>query len=105
GSAHWPVCLDITAAPSSQASQSLSTTSTYSSARSYRSEAGGCGWSPKLAAAAGSTVVTMFQPARPWLRKSSVASRLATSHGKLYVVDTVAIRPTCSVAVATDDSS
>ena len=47
----------------------------------------------------------MFQPARPWLMKSSVARRRATSHGKLYVVDTVAIRPTCSVAVATADSS
>ena len=66
--AHCPVARDMTAAPSSQASQSLSTTSTNSPARSYRSAAGGCGWSPKLPAAAGSTVVTMFQPARPWLR-------------------------------------
>ena len=38
--------------------------------------------SPKLAAAAGSTVVTTFQPARPPLMTSSVAKRRARSQGE-----------------------
>jgi hypothetical protein len=47
-----------------------------------------------LAAAIGLVVVTMFQPARPLLRWSSVAKRRARSHGDEYVVEAVASRPT-----------
>jgi hypothetical protein len=47
----------------------------------------------------------MFHPARPPLTWSSEAKRRARLYGELYVVDAVAIRPTCSVAVASTVSS
>ena len=71
----------MTAASSSQASQSFEHDLDELAGPLVAVRRRGCGRSPKLPAAAGSAVVTMFQPARPWLRKSSVASRRATSHG------------------------
>jgi hypothetical protein len=47
----------------------------------------------------------MFQPARPPLRWSSVAKRRARSHGLLYVVDPVPIRPMRLVIPASAEST
>ena len=68
-------------ASSSQLSQSLSTTSTNSCARAYRSSLSGTSESPKLCAASVLNVVTMFQPARPPEIWSSEANRRARLYG------------------------
>src|SRR5258708_38891946 len=56
-----------------------------------------CSSNPKLSAASGLEVVTMFQPGRPLLRWASEAKRRAMCQGASNVVDPGAMRPMCSV--------
>src|SRR5919198_1382472 len=80
-------------APSSQQSHRPFTTSTNSSARSYRRSCSMCLSRLKLSAALLEELVTTFHAARPLLMWSIEANVRATWYGSPKVVETVAPRP------------
>lgn len=100
-----PVATSLISASSSQLSHSRAATSALSPASRHSSSAGAAGRRPNSLASAPVVDTSTYQPARPRLTQSRVATADDTWNGSVWVVVTVGTRPIRPVAGATREST